>query len=83
MNITFRTGGLLGEHLPPGSGEDEAELDVKPGATPIDVMKQLGFPLEDFYLIIVNDEVVPQERWGSETLGENDVLGIFPPLKGG
>lgn len=83
MKVTLRTGGLLGDYLPPGSGDDETTLDVKAGATPVEVMKQLKFPLEDFYLIILNDEVVPQENWGTVVLDENDVLGIFPPLKGG
>ncbi len=83
MRITVKTGGLLGEHLPAGSSGNQAELDVEDGAGPLDVIKQLNMPADQPFLIILNGEVVPTAERPGTKLGENDELGIFPPLKGG
>ena len=69
--------------MPAGSKNDEAFIDFDEGVTPIDVMTQLGLPLDDFYLVILNDAVVPKAKRATTVLVEGDTLGIFPPLKGG
>lgn len=83
MRITVKTGGLLGEHLPEGSRGNQAVLDVEEGAGPLDVIGQLGMPVDQPFLIILNDAVVPTAERAATKLSENDELGIFPPLKGG
>ncbi|HHI82229.1 MAG TPA: hypothetical protein ENJ99_03670 [Rhizobiales bacterium] len=83
MKIRYKTGGLLEEYLPGNSGETEVVLEVADKGTPSAVMRQLNMPLEDFYLVIVNDEVVPKARRDTLQLKENDELGVYPPLKGG
>lgn len=83
MRITVKTGGLLGEHLPQGSSGNQAEIEVDAGSGPLDVMSQLNMPEDAPYLIILNDAVVPSAERAATRLCENDVLGIFPPLKGG
>ena len=83
MRIKVKTGGLLGQHLPEGSERNRAELDIEEGSSPIDVMRRLGMPEEDTYMIILNEEIVPTAQRPETVLKENDELGIFPPLKGG
>ncbi len=83
MKITVKTAGLLGRYLPPGSAGNAADLEVAEGTTPIDVMKQLGMPLEGRYLVVVNGTAIPQGERSRRTLMENDSLAIMPPLKGG
>ena len=83
MKIRYRTGGLLEEYLPGNNGETNVILEIEDGATPNDVISQLGMPVEDFYLVIVNDAVVPKAERDQLQLKENDELGVFPPLKGG
>jgi sulfur carrier protein ThiS len=83
MRIQFKTAGLLHRYLPPGSARNEAELDLDEGATPLDVMRLLGFPEERRYLVILNGVSVPAAERDETRLAENDRLGIFPPLKGG
>ncbi len=83
MKINFKTGGMLSEVLPADAKNDEAVLDIPEGSTPTDVMAFFGLPEDDFYLVILNDVVVPKARRSITTLCENDELGIFPPLKGG
>ena len=59
MRIKVKTGGLLGQHLPEGSERNRAELDIEEGSSPVDVMRRLGMPEEDTYMIILNEEIVP------------------------
>ena len=83
MKITVKTTGLLGQYLPPASAGNVADLDIAEGATPIDVMKQLGMPSERSYLVVLNGTAIPQSERARRTLTENDSLTIMPPLKGG
>ena len=83
MQITVKTGGLLRDYLPGGGAGSQAMIDVPEGATPIDVMNQLGLPGEDTYLVMLNGAVLPTAERPQTTLKANDELGLFPPLKGG
>lgn len=83
MKIQFKTGGLFVEHLPAGSSGGTAELEVPDGATPIDVMRQLGMPLDENYLVSLNGEVVASSERDTRVLAEEDQLAVMPPLKGG
>jgi sulfur carrier protein ThiS len=83
VRIQFKTGGLFVEHLPAGSTGNTAELDVPEGATPMAVMRQLGMPMDENYLVSLNGEVVVISERDSRVLTENDHLAVMPPLKGG
>lgn len=83
MQITVKTAGLLGRHLPPGSSGNEARLDIEADTTPLDVMRRLALPERDSYLVMLNGDIVPSSARPKTRLKEGDELGIFPPLKGG
>ena len=83
MKIHFKTGGLYVEHLPPESTGNTAELEVPEGATPMDVMRTLGMPLDENYMVSLNGEVVVVSERASRVLSENDHLAVMPPIKGG
>jgi len=83
MKITLTTAGILADHLPAGTQNNQAHLELDEGATPTDVMEQLSLSLDDFYLVILNDEIVPKSQRCDTILHDGDDLGIFPPLKGG
>lgn len=83
MKIRFKTGGLFVEHLPAGSDGNTAELDIAEGATPMDVMRQLGMPLDENYLVSLNGDVVVISERDTKALAEDDHLAVMPPLKGG
>lgn len=82
MRIRVRTAGLLGQYLPAGAEGNRAEIEVKEGATPLDVMAQLGFP-EGAYLVSVNGSAIPTAQRAATKLREGDDLALMPPLKGG
>ncbi len=79
----MRTAGTLGEYLPPGGTRNRAVIDVPDGATPQAVMRQLGFPMENQYLVSLNGNAVVSGERDSTTLAEDDELAIMPPLRGG
>jgi sulfur carrier protein ThiS len=83
MRITFKTSGILVNHLPAGSAGNEIELDVADGAGPIDVIRQLGMPEDGAYLVILNGSTVPKAERAGTKLAEGDRLAVVPPLKGG
>ena len=62
-------------------GSRGADLDIAEGTTPIDVMKQLGMPLEASYLIVLNGTSVAQGERSHRTLEENASLAIMPALE--
>lgn len=83
MKITVKTAGLLGKYLPAGGDRNRAEIQVADKATPMDVIRQLGMPLDGNYLVALNGEIVPRDKRDTRTLSENDQLSVMPPLKGG
>ena len=83
MKIRVKTAGLLGSYLPAGSERNRAVIRVSPGATPLDVMRQLRMPLENSYLVSLNGTVVRIAERDTQVLNDDDQLAIMPPLKGG
>jgi sulfur carrier protein ThiS len=83
MRITFKTASTMVKYLPAGSRNLMAEIDVATGATPLDVMAQLGIPTDGIYLVTHNGVSVPTAQRPGLTLATDDTLAIMPPLKGG
>lgn len=82
MKIRVKTTGLLDEYLPAKSS-NPAEIEVRDDVTPLDVVRTLGMPADDKYLIAVNGQVVPQSEHATFKLSQHDTLSIMPPIKGG
>ncbi|MCH8275958.1 MAG: MoaD/ThiS family protein [Bacteroidetes bacterium] len=83
MRITFKTASGMVKYLPAGSRGGSAEITVADGATPSDVMTQLGIPPEGTYLVTRNGSAVTIAMRASLSLADNDTLAIMPPLRGG
>jgi sulfur carrier protein ThiS len=83
MKVKVKTAGLLSRYLPAGSAGTVAEIEVAKGATPIDVVAQLGMPTEASYLITLNGMSLPKAERATRVLAANDTLAIMPPLRGG
>ena len=83
MKIQVKTAGNLGKYLPPGAEGNLAEVEVAEGATPLDVIRQLGMPPEGSYLVVLNGASVPKAERETRPLAADDTLSIMPPLRGG
>ncbi len=83
MKITLRMTGLAARYLPPGSTGSLADMEIPDGSTVGALMRQLGLPSEDSYLVIVSDVAVPHAKRQAHHLAEGDMIAIVPPLKGG
>lgn len=83
MRITFKTASGMVKYLPPGSTGSRAEITVADGATPRDVMVQLGIPPDGTYLVTHNGSAVTIAMRDRTILSENDTLAVMPPLRGG
>ena len=62
MKIQVRSAGMLAKYLPAGSIKNVVELEVAEAATPLDVIKQLGMPLDGQYFVALNGELVSKEE---------------------
>ena len=60
----------------PGDGD---ELDIEPGSSVNDILKQLGIPDIEAKLIFINGKKVAIDA----ILKGGERLGIFPPVGGG
>ena len=83
MKIQVRSAGMLAKYLPTGSVNNVTELEVAEAATPLDVIKQLGMPIDGQYFVALNGELVTKNECERRALAANDKLSIMPPLKGG
>lgn len=81
MKVSVKMSGLIARYLP--GSEGGVELDIETGSTVEDLMKRLGLPAGENYLVIVNDATVPKARRGDHALSKDDRISIVPPLKGG
>ncbi len=83
MQITLKMSSQLRQYRPEGAEGGQTPFDIADGATALDVMQQLGLPMEDSYLVMLNGTVLPTAKRGATALQAGDELGVFPPLKGG
>ena len=79
MKVEVRLFATLAAFLPAGSSRDTVVLDLPPGATVGDVLRQLRIPQHVECLRFVNGRDAPHEY----RLSEGDVVTVCPPLVGG
>ncbi len=83
MKIAVKLIAIVGRRASPEGAGGEAVIELAQGATPEDALAALDLPPEETYVTLVNGEIVPPDARALQRLKENDVLTVFPPLKGG
>lgn len=83
MKVRIKLFALLGQYLPPGAKDNQAEMEMADGATVSDLARRLNLPPEHCHLVLINGVYVsPGERDGRE-LSEGDTMAVWPPVAGG
>ena len=84
MQITFKLYATLGDYLPADRRRGNAmTLDVAPGASIAQIIEPFQLPPKLVHLVLVNGVFIAPEERATRTLGEGDVLAIWPPVAGG
>jgi len=58
-------------------------LSLPEGSTVHDALTKLNMPASDSHATLLNEKPVPANARGKISLKHDDILTIFPPLKGG
>lgn len=83
ISITVRAGPGFEHVLPVGTVGDSCTLELKVGATLVDVVNNLAIETDARFLTALHDTVVTRAQRGDHILQSGDVVDILPPLTGG
>ena len=83
MIIRVKLYASLAEYLPAGAVKNEADLEVKEGVTPTQVILRLGLPEKMCHMVLINGVYVAPEERNETQLEAGDHLAIWPPVAGG
>jgi sulfur-carrier protein len=84
MTITLKLFASLAAHLPPEArAHHRVDLDIDPGSTVLDVIRQQRVPEAMCAIVLVDGHWVARPNRASRVLREGEVLAIWPPIAGG
>ncbi|MCW8906233.1 MAG: MoaD/ThiS family protein [Sedimenticola sp.] len=82
MKVTFKLYASLGQYLPADAQEHQIALDVGPGTSPAQLLRQQGVPEAEVHLVLVNGVFIPPGQ-RDQPLAEGDELAVWPAVAGG
>lgn len=82
MQITLKLYASLMEYLPAAAVDQQVQIEVAEGAGPLKVLEDLGVPIAQVHLVLVNGVFVPPSQ-RSEPLKPGDTLAVWPAVAGG
>ena len=83
MKIRIKLYATLGDYLPAGAKENEADLEVPDGTTPSQVIAKMGLPSELCHLVLINGVFIEPSARSTQELQDGDALAMWPPVAGG
>ena len=84
MRVALKLYASLADHLPPEARRtNRLLLELAPGTTIADVIRERNLPPKLCHLVLVNGFYVAPADRGSRRLEEDDELAIWPPIAGG
>ena len=82
MHVKLKLFASLRQYLPDHPSGVVA-LEMAPGSTPQDLLRQYALPPEQVHLVLVNGFYIAPEALGSATLKDGDEVALWPPVAGG
>lgn len=83
MQITFKLFAGLADYLPPGTRDNQVEIEVVDGSTVADLIAAHRLPDRLTHLVLVNGAYVAPSARAGHVLQSGDQLAIWPPIAGG
>jgi sulfur carrier protein ThiS len=83
MNIRIKLYASLAEYLPADAVKNEADIEVKEGTTPTQVIVRLGLPEKMCHMVLINGVYISPDERAVKELEAGDHLAIWPPVAGG
>jgi len=83
MKITLKLYAMLSMYLPPGTKDNQIDIEVEDSATPASVLAKFMVPSENCHLLLVNGVFVAPGQRDIHRLNENDAVAVWPPIAGG
>lgn len=83
MEISVTLFGGLRHYLPAGSSFNTCKIEVDEGSSLETLLARVPVPPDKPYMVIVNDEKVPSDRYVDLTIQSEDEVVLLPPIKGG
>ena len=81
MKISVKLFAHFTDHLPPGSRNQMAEVEVAEGSTAESVLRGLGVPVEECRLALFNGITHSDPgQWLAFELREGDTLAVLPNI---
>jgi len=83
MKITLKLYAMLSMYLPPGTKDNQIDIEVEDNATPASVLAKYMVPPENCHLVLINGVFVAPGQRELYRLDENDAIAVWPPIAGG
>ena len=84
MQIELKLFMRFKEYLPEGGANGIAQHEIKDGSTFKDLLNDIGMPVEEDKIIVINGISHKQgEEANALLIKNNDTVAIFPPIAGG
>jgi len=83
MKITLKLYAMLSMYLPPGTKDNQIDIEVEDNATPASVLAKYMVPPENCHLVLINGVFVAPGQRELHQLDENDAVAVWPPIAGG
>lgn len=83
MRITLKLFATLSDYLPPGTRDNQMDLDIDADATVQAVLDRYHLPPQLTHLVLINGVFVPPAVRADRGLQAGDQLAVWPPIAGG
>lgn len=83
MRVTLKLYASLGQHLPDGAKQNEAQVEIDEGTTIEQLLDRHHVPREACHLVLLNGIFQPPASRSGVALSEGDALAVWPPVAGG